>query len=83
LKPKLLGLKPMLLGLKPRPLPKLPKLRPLRPGIEVVLVLVEQAAPADAVNDTTNKTASKIQAVFFILSNVCLPIIYTPKLLLF
>jgi hypothetical protein len=45
-------------------------------GVVDVVAVSVQAAHADAVNDTTNKTASKTLTVFFILSNVCLPIYF-------
>ena len=43
----------------------------------VVAVFV-QAAPADAVSDTTNKTASKIPVVFFILSKYLFSFTFRP-----
>jgi hypothetical protein len=45
--------------------------------VEVGVTLVEvQAAPADAVNDTTKKTASMILSVCFILLKTCFTISY-------
>lgn len=41
--------------------------------------LSDEAAPAEAaVNDTTNRIASKTLVIFLILSRVCLPILFPP-----